>query len=146
MPPIAPFHLRSASLKFKRHPLAEVAALRFLQRSLDSGHASPAKSANSHARSTWPAASSSPRGFDLPSNLILPVDVSSREMKRHQPGNAGVLCERARLRGGEMAPFGGELGVLVQECRLDEELVGAGRELGDARDVRCMERRGGHGD
>jgi hypothetical protein len=139
MPPIAPFHLRSASLEFKCHTLADVAALRFLQRSLDFGHPSSAKSATSHARSTWPAASSSPRGFDLPSKLILPVDVSRREMKRHQPGNAGVLCERARLRGGEMAPFGGELGVLVQECRLDEELVGAACELGDARDVRCME-------
>ena len=60
-------------------------------------------------------------------------------MKRHQPGNAGVPCERARLRGGEMAPCGGKLGVFVQECRLDEELVGAARELGNACDVRCME-------
>src|SRR5215510_2038980 len=139
MPPIAPFHLRSAALKFKCHPLADVAALRFLQRSLDFGHPYSAKSATSHARSTWPAASSSPRGFDLPSKLILPVDISSREMKRHQPGNAGVLCERARLRGGEMAPFGGKLGVLVQERRLDEELVGAARELGNSCDIRCME-------
>src|SRR5262249_9155923 len=135
MPPIASFHLRSASLKFKCHPLADVSALRFLQRSLDFEQPSSAKSATSQARSTWPAASSSPRGFDLPSKLILPVDVSSREMKRHQAGNAGALCERARLRGGEMAPFGGELGVLVEECRLDEELIGAARDFGDARDV-----------
>src|SRR5262249_34606023 len=127
MPPIAPFHLRGASSRFKCFPLADVSALRFLQRSLDFGHPSSAKSATSHARITWPAASSSPRGFELPSKLILSVDVSSREMKRHQAGNAGVLCERTRLRGGEMAPFGGELGVLVEECCLDEELVGAAR-------------------
>src|SRR5262245_60380451 len=93
----------------------------------------------SHARSTWPADSSSPRGFDLPSELILPVDVSRREMKRRQPGNAGVPCERTRLRGGQMAPFRGKPSVLVQECRLDEELLGAARERGNACDVRCME-------
>jgi hypothetical protein len=57
-------------------------------------------------------------------------------MKRHQPGNAGVLCERARLRSGEMAPFGGEPGVLVQECRLDEELVGAETEIDEQRGIR----------
>jgi hypothetical protein len=101
MSPIAPFHLRSASLKFKCHPSAHALASGFLEGNLDFGHPSSAKSATSHARSTWPAASSSPRGFDLPSKLILPVDVSRREMKRLQPGNAGVLCERARLRGGE---------------------------------------------
>src|SRR5262249_26401967 len=55
------------------------------------------------------AVSSSPRGFDLPSKLILPVDVSRRDMKRHQPGNAGVLCERARLPGAETPPAGGQL-------------------------------------
>src|SRR5262249_13234343 len=38
-----------------------------------------------------------------------------------------------------MAPLDGEPGVLVQECRLDEELVGAARELGNACDVRFME-------
>ena len=56
-------------------------------------------------------------------------------MKRHQLRNTGVLCERARLRGGQMPPFGGKLGVLVQECSLDEELVGAARELGNVCDV-----------
>src|SRR5215472_50444 len=83
--------------------------------------------------------SSSPRDFDFAPELILAVDVTRREMKRHQPGNTGVLCERARLRGGKMAPLDGEPGVLVQECRLDEELVGAARELGNACDVRFME-------
>jgi hypothetical protein len=60
-------------------------------------------------------------------------------MKWHQPGNAGASCERACLRSGEMAPFGGKLGVLVEECRLDEELVGAARELGNSCDIRLVE-------
>src|SRR5499427_456763 len=139
MPPIAPLDLRSASLKFKIHRSAHLLASAFLLRNLDFGHPSSAKSATSHARSTWPAGSSSPRGFDFAPELILAVDVSRREMKRHQLGNTGILCERARLRGGQMPPFGGKLGVLVQECRLDEELVGAARELGNACDVRFME-------
>src|SRR5262245_64904888 len=44
-------------------PVGGRSRLAILQRSLDFGHASSAKSATSHARSTWPAASSSPRGF-----------------------------------------------------------------------------------
>src|SRR5262249_48958611 len=129
MPPIAPFDLRSASLKFKGHPSAHLLASGLLQRNLDFWHPSSAKSATSHARSTC-CRSSVPRGFDFAPQLTLPVDVSRRERNRHQPRNAGVLCKRARLRGGEMAPFSGELGVLVQECRLDEELIRAARQLG----------------
>src|SRR5262249_10271643 len=91
MPPIAPFHLRSASLKFKRHPSAQLVAWGFLQRNLDFGHLSSAKSATSHARSTWPAASSSPRRFDLPSQLLLPPHVSRRPTKLHHPPHARLL-------------------------------------------------------
>src|SRR5262245_66449790 len=105
MPPIAPLDLRSASLKFEIHRSAHLLASGFLLRNLDFGHPCSAKSATSHARSTWPG-SSSPRGFDFAPQLILPVDVSRREMKRHQPRNAGVLCEHARLRGGERAKIG----------------------------------------
>src|SRR5262245_37333819 len=61
-------------------------------------------------------------------------------MEWHDAGSAGISCERARLRGGEMAPFGGELRVLVQKGGLNEELVGAARELDDPCDVRLVER------
>src|SRR5215475_2707261 len=56
-------------VKFKCHPLADVPALRFLQRSLDFGHPSSAKSATSHARITWPAA------LILATQLRPPVEV-----------------------------------------------------------------------
>src|SRR6516165_8012320 len=52
MPPIAPFDLRSASLKFKGHPSVHLLASGFLERNLDFWHPSSAKSATSHARST----------------------------------------------------------------------------------------------
>src|SRR5262249_38723384 len=100
MPPIAPLDLRSASLKFKIHRSAHLLASGFLLRTLFFGHPSWEKSPPPHARSTGPAGSPSPRGFDFAPQLILPVDVSRREMKRPQPRNAGVLCEHARLRGG----------------------------------------------
>src|SRR5215471_3216401 len=46
----------NASSKFKCRPLAHLLAGGFLQRNPEFGHPSSAKSATSHARSTWAAA------------------------------------------------------------------------------------------
>src|SRR5438105_4874762 len=70
---------------------------------------------------------------------MLSVDVSGREMKRHHPRNAGVPRECACLRGGEMAPFGGKLSVLVQKCRLDEKLIGVACQLDNSCNIRGVE-------
>ena len=83
--------------------------------------------------------SSSQRGFYFLPELILSMAVSAGKTKRHKPGNAGAPCNRPCLRGGEMAPFGSNLCVLVQEGRLDEELVGTARQLDNSFDIRLME-------
>src|SRR5712692_5030366 len=78
---------------------------------------------------------SSERGFRLPPELVLPTLVAAGKMQRHQPGHAGPPCNRARLRRGEMTPRCRQRAILLEEGGLDEELIGAARELDDSGDV-----------
>ena len=84
-------------------------------------------------------ASSAPREFQFPPQFILPMRVPRREMERDDTRNTRSSCERTGLRGGEVVPFGSELRVLLQKRGLDEELVGAARNLGDFCDIRFVE-------
>src|SRR5215467_14580431 len=72
-------------------------------------------------------ASSAPRALQFPPQFILPMHVPRREVERDNTRNTRSSCERARLRSGEVAPFGSELRVLLQKHRLDEQLVGTPR-------------------
>src|SRR5713226_7762320 len=78
---------------------------------------------------------SSERGFRLPPELVLPTLVAAGKMQRHQPGHAGPPYNRARLRRGEMTPRCRQRAILLEEGGLDEELIGAARELDDSGDV-----------
>jgi hypothetical protein len=62
-------------------------------------------------------------------------------VKRYDAGGAGFSRQHAGLRRGEVAPLGGKLRVLLQECRLDEELVGAAGERENFCAVRRVESR-----
>ena len=61
-------------------------------------------------------------------------------MERYDAGDAGPACNRTGLGSGEMAPLRSQGGILVQERRLDEQLVGAPRQLDDFFEVRIVER------
>jgi len=80
----------------------------------------------------------------FPPQFILAPDVAGREVKRHHAGGAGFSRQHAGLRRGEVAPLCGKRRVLLQECRLDEELIGAAGERDDFCAVRVVESRVHH--
>lgn len=61
-------------------------------------------------------------------------------MQWNDPRDPGRSCDRARLPGGKMAPLGSQRSVRIEECRLDEELICALRQVHDFFDIRILER------
>ena len=80
----------------------------------------------SHAEANGPSGQLPGEGLlHLPSQDILAVQVARREMQRDEAADAGATGEASGLPRGEMAAVRAQGGILVQERRLDEELVGA---------------------
>src|SRR5262245_16746503 len=79
-----------------------------------------------------------PGKLDLPAQTIFPIEITRREVKRDDAIGLRGAGDAPGLRRREMAALGGDRRVLLEECRLYEQLVGTSRERNDALDVRGM--------